>query len=107
MIEVPTLNFRVVRTAIKNGCEPQYSKFYGTFVCGCSDLRHACDSQCSAISAESSKRTEAPRSAMKLEAMLCAGDSVNHCGRTVFTNAAIAWCPDCWADYCEDRDAYK
>jgi hypothetical protein len=44
--------------AVELGCNPQWldGLFGWTWHCGCPDLRHACDSQCSMIMAHSLER---------------------------------------------------
>jgi hypothetical protein len=60
MVVVPNTREKhdqVRQTAIKNGCSPRwYDGICGwAWHCGCDDLTHACDSQCSMITLESAK----------------------------------------------------
>lgn len=49
-------NWAIAAEAKRNGCTPSYSTYYEAFCCGCDDLLHIADQQCSAISAESARR---------------------------------------------------
>ncbi len=51
-------NDQIFRLAKRNGCQPFW--FYGVFGpswhCGCDDVRHVMDQQCSAITEKSAKK---------------------------------------------------
>ena len=48
----------IYKTAKKNGCKPFWHDgiFGWAWHCSCTDLSHACDSQCSMIDSKSAKR---------------------------------------------------
>lgn len=56
MKKLPCDNSVAATLAINNGCSPIYSVYYGLFCCGCNDVLHACDQQCSVIDNESARR---------------------------------------------------
>lgn len=49
-------NDTAARVAEAHGCSPFWCEAYKAFCCGCDDLRHACDQQCSVITNESALR---------------------------------------------------
>lgn len=53
-----THNSIAANMARKNGCTPEWSDSMRAYVCGCEDLRHACDQQCSVITIKSAHPKE-------------------------------------------------
>ena len=47
---------RIAKIARDNGCRPLWWPPYGAYCCGCDDLLHAGDQQCSIISEKSARK---------------------------------------------------
>lgn len=53
-------NFAAATEAKKNGCKPFYWEPYKAFCCGCTDLLHISDQQCSVITDKSANKKRKP-----------------------------------------------
>jgi len=54
-------NHEAAQIALAHGCHPKWSDSMDAYCCGCENLEHACDQQCSVITNESAMRTPLSR----------------------------------------------